>query len=210
MTAPSTGAAPEPGQHWDAVCATRESQQVSWYQPTAETSLRLLDELPGSVVDVGAGASTLVDGLLDAGRTDVTIVDVSAEGLQRTRARLGSRADTVRFIVADLLDWDPGRQFDAWHDRALFHFLTDPEQRNRYVNLAIQTVRPGGGLVVGAFAEDGPDRCSGLPTARYSSAELAAAFAPHFALEHTERQVHTTPAQQPQSFTWVRLRRTGA
>jgi SAM-dependent methyltransferase len=199
---------PDPSQHWDSVFASREPEQVSWYQPSTQTSLRLLDALPGSVLDVGAGTSTLVDALLSAGRSDLTVLDVSGEALRRTQARLGQHADMVRFVVADVTDWVPGRQFDAWHDRAVFHFLTDPEQRNRYVTLAGETVRRGGGLVLGTFAEDGPEQCSGLPTIGYGPADLAATFPRGFVLEHAEHEVHITPSGQRQPFTWIRLRRT--
>lgn len=117
-------------QHWNLVFGTKDADEVSWYRDDVSTSLELLRDCPGSVVDVGAGASTLVDELLGSGRTDVTVLDVSDQALDISRRRLGARAESVSFVVADLLSWEPGRQFDAWHDRAVFHFLTHPAQQH--------------------------------------------------------------------------------
>lgn len=198
---------PTARRHWDEVYAHKDVESVSWFQPTPEVSLRLIGLVPGSVLDVGAGASTLVDSLLAQGRTDVTVLDVSAEALEVTRERLGERGGSVSFVAADVLQWEPGRTFDCWHDRAVFHFLTTPEQQGSYVRTASRTIAPGGGLVLGTFALDGPEQCSGLPTARYDAAGLAAVFGADFVLEHTETEVHRTPWGSEQSFTWVLLRR---
>ena len=192
--------------YWDDVYRTRNLESVSWFQDHPATSLRLVESTPGSVIDVGAGTSNLVDELLGAGRTDVTLLDVSEAALTLTRRRLGDAADRVTFEVADVVDWNPGRQFDVWHDRATFHFLTDPAHRRRYVDLVADAVATNGILVLGTFAEDGPTRCSGLPTARYSATDLTTLFSPRFALEHEEREAHPTPAGTTQAFTWVTLR----
>ena len=204
-------------RHWDEVYRTRAVDVVSWYQPAAGTSLRLLGlpadpgDRPRSVVDVGAGASVLVDGLLEAGVTDLTLLDVSAAALETTRHRLEERSPEqtagVRLVVCDVLDWEPGRTYDAWHDRAVLHFLTDPADRRRYVETATAAVVRGGVLVLGGFAPDGPTHCSGLPTVRRSAAELAGELAAGFDLEHAEREEHRTPGGDLQAFTWVRLRR---
>jgi SAM-dependent methyltransferase len=183
---------------------------VSWYQREPAVSLRLVDRTPGSVVDVGAGASTLVDALLDAGRTDLTLVDLSAEALDVTRARLGTRAEAVTFVVGDVLAWSPGRTFDVWHDRAVFHFLTDAEDQHRYVQSATRAVAPGGALVMGTFAPDGPTHCSGLETARHDAGSLEALFSDGFRPEHAESETHLTPWDAEQHFTWVLLRRAPA
>jgi trans-aconitate methyltransferase len=180
---------------------------LSWYQAEPDTSVRLLTKAappPSSVIDVGAGASVLADRLLQRGWTDVTVLDVSAEASAVVRDRLG-RAATV--ITADLLSWAPERNYDAWHDRAVFHFLTDSSGRSRYVAVASAAVRPGGSLIVGAFALNGPSHCSGLPTARYDAAALAEAFGPAFTLESNEHEEHVTPWGATQPFTWVVLRR---
>jgi rhodanese-related sulfurtransferase len=192
--------------HWDDVYRTRSLDSLSWFQREPAMSLRLVESTPGSVIDVGAGTSTLVDHLLEAGRTDITVLDVSEAALTSTRRRLGDAADRVTFEVADVVDWDPGRQFDVWHDRATFHFLTDPAHCRRYVDLVGDAVAGNGVLVLSTFAEDGPTRCSGLPTARYSATDIAGLFSARFTLEHQEREAHPTPAGSTQAFTWVTLR----
>jgi SAM-dependent methyltransferase len=195
--------------HWDAVYGGKAVTELSWYQERAATSLRLLAGSPrGSVVDVGAGASYLVDALLSDGWYDVTLVDVSPAALDLVRARLAERAARVSFVAADVLRWRPQRAFDAWHDRAVLHFLTSAADRDQYVRVAATAVAPGGVLVVGVFAEDGPEQCSGLPTERYDVSALADLLAPAFELEHHEREEHVTPWGAVQPFTWGVLRRT--
>lgn len=204
------GTARTPAGHWDAVFSSRAPTEVSWFQPRPDTSVRLLSaHVPpqGAVVDVGAGTSALVDALLAAGRTDVTLVDVSAAALDAVRERLGERAASVGLVVCDVLAWRPQRTYAAWHDRAVFHFLTAEQDRAAYVALAARAVEPGGVLVLGTFAEDGPTACSGLPTARYDAAALAHLFAPAFRLVAHEREEHRTPAGAVQPFTWVVLAR---
>jgi SAM-dependent methyltransferase len=195
--------------HWDGVYGSRPLDSVSWHQAEAATSRRLITMVAGpqdSVIDVGAGASTLAEELLDDGWSDVTVLDVSARALEEVRARLRHRSG-VGFVVADLLGWDPERSYDVWHDRAVFHFLTEAEQRQAYVATALRALGPGGALVLGAFAADGPTSCSGLPTARYDVEELVAQLGPAFELVHSEREEHRTPAGAVQPFTWVVLRR---
>ena len=196
--------------HWDNVFKTQAPGGMSWFQEQLATSLRLITAaLPerGSLIDVGAGASTLVDGLLDAGWSDITVLDVSAGALAKVRARLQLRNAAVDFVVADLLSWHPDRTFDAWHDRAAFHFLVRPDDQDQYVETATRAVAHGGALVLGVFASDGPEHCSGLPTARYGAGGLADRFAPHFDLVTSEREEHVTPNGHVQPFTWVVLRR---
>ena len=199
-----------PEAHWGEVFRTKDVTAVSWYQADPVMSLRLLSEVvprPRSVIDVGAGASVLVDALLDADFEDLTVLDVSDRALTVVRDRLADRAQQVAFVVADLLTWMPERQWDAWHDRAVFHFLVDPHDRAAYVTTASGAVGPGGVVVVGSFALDGPDRCSGLATARYDAASLADQFGEDFRLERAEREVHHTPGGADQAFTWAVLRR---
>lgn len=195
--------------HWDDVYGSKPLESVSWFEARPETSLRLLTlAFPerGAVVDVGAGASFLVDGLLDAGWPDVTVLDVSSEALDLVRARLTGR--DVSYVVTDLLAWQPDQGYDAWHDRAVFHFLTARDEQRAYVGTAAAAVLPGGAAVLGVFAEDGPAQCSGLPTAGHSAEALAELFSGDFVLEHSEREEHVTPAGVVQPFTWVVLRRT--
>lgn len=194
-------------QHWNGVFRSKDTPQVSWHQDTPTTSLALIADTPGSVIDVGAGSSTLVDELLAVGRTDLTVLDISEAALEVTRRRLEQRADLVTFEVADITTWQPQRTFEVWHDRAVFHFLTDPAHQSTYVDLATHVIGPGGALVLGTFAENGPTHCSGLPTARYSAAALADRFSISFDLEQHTHETHQTPAGTEQPFTWVKLRR---
>jgi hypothetical protein len=160
-----------------------------------------------AIIDLGAGTSRLVDRLLDAGFVDVTVLDISAHALDEVGRRLGPRAMRAKFICQDVLSWQTERQYDVWHDRAVFHFLTDEAQRSRYVAVAAEAVRAGGAVIVATFAEDGPATCSGLPVARYSADELAGAFARGFEPVHAEREPHETPAGDVQPLTWMILRR---
>jgi trans-aconitate methyltransferase len=194
-------------QHWDRVFRTKDTHQVSWYQGKPGTSLALVADTPGSVIDVGAGSSTLVDELLDVGRTNLTVLDISEAALELTRQRLAHRANLVSFEVADITTWQPPRAYEVWHDRAVFHFLTDPADQSSYVDLVTRAISPGGALVLGTFAEDGPTHCSGLPTARYSPTSLADRFSVSFDLEQRTHETHQTPGGTEQSFTWVKLRR---
>ena len=195
--------------HWDAVHGSHPQGTVSWYEATPATSDRLIHRtLPGgSVIDVGAGTSLLADALLVEGWTDITLLDVSESALAAVRARLGERPG-VSYLATDLLAWTPTRRYDLWHDRAVFHFLTAPGDVERYVATASAAVVPGGALVIGTFAQDGPQQCSGLPTARYAPDELVRCFADHFTEEHREREEHRTPTGAVQPFSWAVLRRT--
>jgi SAM-dependent methyltransferase len=195
--------------HWDGVFKTKASSEVSWFQADPAASLRLLARWAspvGSVIDIGAGTSTLIDALLAAGWDDATILDVSEAALMTVRARLKERAELVNFVSADVRFWEPNRTYDAWHDRAVFHFLVDPADRDRYVAMATQAVARGGVLVLATFAADGPTECSGLPTSRYSTDLLVRTFGSAFVLEHAERQDHSTPFGTTQPFSWVVLR----
>ena len=194
-------------EQWESVWRTKAADEVSWFQRRPDVSLRLVDTAPGSIVDVGAGESYLVDHLLAAGRTDVSLIDVSAEALDVVRARLGEDASRVSFVTADVVGWSPGRTFECWHDRAVFHFLTEPSSQAAYVETAGRLVSPGGAAVIGAFASDGPSECSGLPVARHEPDDLAELFGGAFTLEHAEHEMHHTPWHAEQHFTWVVLRR---
>lgn len=199
--------------HWDEVYTGRPADSTSWFQAEPEVSRRLVTAaLPdgcGRVVDVGGGLSPLVDLLADNG-CDVTVIDVSAAALQATAARLAASGLTAQVVRADVLAWRPAESYDVWHDRAVFHFLVSPVDRTAYVHRATAAVRPGGALVMATFAPDGPDACSGLPTARYDAQALAELFADGFVLEHAERELHRTPTETVQPFQWVVLRRRTA
>jgi SAM-dependent methyltransferase len=198
--------------HWERVYATRSPQSVSWYQPHALESLRLIREtgLPKSaaIIDVGGGASALVDDLLHDGFTDLTVLDMSSTALAATRERLGDDARRVQWIARDATAADlPPQRYDLWHDRAVFHFLTHADERAAYVAAVLRAVKPGGHVIVGSFAEDGPTECSGLPVMRYSADSLHAEFGAPFTLLRHEREEHHTPAGKVQHFIWCWCRR---
>lgn len=198
--------------HWDAVYAAKQPTEASWYQPRPTRSLELLRESGAgagtSVIDVGGGDSTLVDALLEQGFHRVTVLDVSRAALARARARLGAAAERVTWIEADVTRVElPPARYDVWHDRAAFHFLTDAEDRARYVERAACALRPGGSLVLATFAPEGPARCSGLQVVRYAPGALARELGPAFALQHDVSEVHRTPAGVGQRFTYAVFRR---
>jgi hypothetical protein len=195
--------------HWQGIYASASPDQVSWYEPLPVVSLRLVrgtSSPSASVIDVGSGESTLVDELIGIGYADLTLLDISSTALHEVHRRLGDAASTVRFIEGDVLCWKVDRTFDVWHDRAVLHFLTTPDERAQYVRVASEAVAARGVIVLATFAEDGPDRCSGLPVRRYSADALAGLF-PAFDLLHSERVEHLTPNGTVQPFTYVVLQR---
>lgn len=196
-------------RHWDEVYSSKRAEEVSWFQREPVQSLELLALdgcLPASVVDVGAGESLLVDRLLARGVSDVTLLDVSTEAVARTLDRLG-RPESVRAIVADVTTWRPDRTFVAWHDRAVLHFLVGAADRAAYVRVASEAVAPGGLAVIGVFASDGPESCSGLPVQRFDQPSLVSLFEGSFELVHSADEHHVTPWGGEQHFLWVALRR---
>jgi ubiquinone/menaquinone biosynthesis C-methylase UbiE len=199
-------------QHWQQVYQTKATDAVSWYRPHLGVSLGLL-ELAGvssgsRLIDVGGGASTLVDDLLARGLRDITVLDVSEAALAVARRRLGDREREVTWIAADVLRTEfPAGAFDLWHDRAVFHFLTDPADAARYATQAARALRAGGHAVIGGFAPDGPERCSGLPVARRSAQDIAAILGPAFRLIAQRAETHVTPGGSEQKFAYALLRR---
>ena len=198
------------GAHWDEAYEHGDTTR-SWYQDEPATSLHMFDTArvssTDSVIDVGGGASTLVDALLNRGFHDLTVLDVAGRGVEIAQRRLGDRAAQVEWIVADLLAWRPSRLYSVWHDRAVFHFLIDEQTRQQYIaNLALTTDR-GAVAVIGCFALDGPQSCSGLPVARYDATGLTQQLGSTWALEHAECSQHTTPGGTIQPFTWAQFRR---
>lgn len=197
--------------HWEQVYRTTGPDRVSWFQPEARLSLELIQQAVPSrdaaIIDVGAGASTLVDGLLTAGYGRITVLDLSAAALAQAQTRLSPAGSAVVWHQADVLTVElPAAAFDVWHDRAVFHFLTDAADRSRYVAQVRHAVRPGGFVLVATFAEDGPTRCSGLDVARYSSETLHHEFGNDFQLVQSRREEHSTPWGTPQIFTYCLCR----
>jgi ubiquinone/menaquinone biosynthesis C-methylase UbiE len=192
-------------EHWERRYQTAGATGVPWYQEHAATSIALMDAVgrmpEWAVLDVGGGASRLVDDLLASGQRDVTVLDVSATALNLARGRLDDPPE-VTWIAADLLTWRPDRQRDLWHDRAVLHFLVDEAERATYVAQLRRAVRTGGAFVIGTFAEDGPTRCSGLPVRRYAASDLVDLLG-EVTVTETRQDVHSTPAGAAQPFTWV-------
>ncbi|MBS2011745.1 MAG: class I SAM-dependent methyltransferase [Deltaproteobacteria bacterium] len=200
-------------EHWQTVFREKPEGEVSWFQERPGTSLELVArtgvERSARIVDVGGGASRLVDGLLDAGYEDVVVVDIAEAALAKAKARLGARAERVRWIVSDLLAWTPDTTFDVWHDRAVFHFMIEAEDRETYLTTMRRAVKPGGHVILATFAENGPEKCSGLPVHRYSPETLTAQLGPGFRLVESLHEEHATPAGRMQAFQFSRFQRVG-
>lgn len=199
-------------QHWENVYTTKATDAVSWFQEHAEHSLKLIQQtgapLSASIIDIGGGASTLVDDLLAKGYSNLSVLDLSAAALSAARNRLGAKASAVNWLVADITKARlPLHNYDVWHDRAVFHFLTTPEERLAYVQAVLRAVKPGGHVIVATFAEDGPLQCSGLPVMRYNPDELHAEFGELFTLVHHEKESHQTPFGTAQQFTYCYCRK---
>lgn len=198
-------------EHWRDVYRRKPADSVSWFRPHLESSLRLLQEAGLSarsrVIDVGGGASTLVDDLLAQGVTRITVLDLADEALAIARQRLGERGGAVTWLAADVTRAElPEAGYDLWHDRAVLHFLVDPDAAAAYVAQVRRSLAPGGYAVIGGFAPDGPERCSGLPVARRSASDVAALFGPDFSLVREASEMHETPGGSAQSFAWSVLR----
>ncbi len=195
--------------HWDDAYAQGDATR-SWFQVAPQMSLRMLDAVGGtaadSVIDVGGGASPLAGALLGRGFRDVTVLDISAAAMRYARQRLGPSAGQVHLLAADIRDWQPARRYAAWHDRAVFHFLTAEEDRRSYRRVLAAAAGPNAVAVFGCLAPDGPPQCSGLPVARYGPRELAAELGSEWTLIAEDREDHATPAGLIQPFTWVALR----
>jgi SAM-dependent methyltransferase len=198
-------------EHWENVYRRNAPSALSWYQPEPTVSLELIarvaPDFDAPIIDVGGGASTLVDGLLDTGYRDVTVLDLSDAALTAARVRLGSRASKVKWLEADVLAAPLAPSaYAVWHDRAVFHFLTDPRDRAAYVATAHAAVRPGGHVIVASFALDGPARCSGLDVVRYSPESMHSQFGPEFRLLASVRDEHHTPSGKTQAFVYCLCR----
>jgi SAM-dependent methyltransferase len=197
--------------HWDAVYERKGTAEVSWYESRPEKSLELIQSAgiarTDPIIDVGAGASFLVDELLAAGYGDLTVLDVSASALDKLRTRVGAAAYSVMLLHQDVTAFRPARQYALWHDRGVFHFLVQREDRERYVNALRQGVCPGGHVLMATFGPAGPERCSGLPTVRYDAQTLAAELGAEFRLAESSLVVHQTPSSARQQFLYCLFNR---
>lgn len=198
--------------HWEHIYETKAPTQVSWYQEHAQYSLQFIQNTgvrrTDQIIDIGGGASTLVDDLITAGFQNISVLDVSARALQLARQRLGARAAEVNWIEADITQVDlPQQAYDLWHDRAVFHFLTRPTDRQHYIYVVRHAVRKGGHVIIATFAPDGPDHCSGLEVVRYSPKSLHDEFGEGFELKHSTRETHHTPFGTEQKFIYCYCRK---
>jgi SAM-dependent methyltransferase len=204
---------PDRQAHWQNVYQTKGERDVSWFQENPDISLDLIRATGAGtaapIIDIGGGASRLADALLDGGYRSVTVLDLSDKALERSRARLGISAAQVSWVVADVTNWQPPGTFDVWHDRAAFHFLTEPKDRLAYGECVRKAVRPGGHVIIGTFALDGPERCSGLPVVRHDPTTIADMLGGSFKLAESRRHEHKTPGGAIQRFQFSRFRREG-
>jgi 2-polyprenyl-3-methyl-5-hydroxy-6-metoxy-1,4-benzoquinol methylase len=199
--------------HWQNVYETKLENEVSWFQETPDVSLDLIRATSPAkgleIVDIGGGASHLVDALLADGFTSVTVLDLSEKALDVSRSRMGERAAAAKWIVADITSWKPDRHYDIWHDRAALHFLIEPGDRAAYAERIHDAVRVGGHVIIGTFAPDGPERCSGLPVIRHDADSLSKMLGPSFRLIETRPHDHATPGGTIQHFQFSRFERRG-
>ena len=197
--------------HWEAIYRSRATEDLGWYEPRPSTLDLLLrfSHPTDAIIDIGAGDSRLADELLDAGYQHITVLDVSETALDRARSRLGSAAQDVNWICADVTRWTPPRRWDVWHDRAVLHFLIDEEDQQAYKTAALEAMPVGGKLIVATFAPYGPGQCAGLPVKRYDADELAALFAPEFEfVEHQDLRANPARVGDTRPYIAVVLERT--
>jgi 2-polyprenyl-3-methyl-5-hydroxy-6-metoxy-1,4-benzoquinol methylase len=197
--------------HWENVYTTKGENEVSWFEDSATISLDLIRSTgvstSASIIDIGGGASRLVDGLTNTEFAAVTVLDLSKKALTTAKTRLGSLGEKVRWVVADVTTWEPSETYDVWHDRAAFHFLTEPKDRIAYAERASKAVRPGGHVIIGTFAADGPERCSGLQVVRHDATSLSEMLGSEFVLTESGPHVHLTPWGTTQRFQFSRFQR---
>ena len=197
--------------HWQTVYATKSETEVSWFQDSPAISLEMIraatPDRSAAIIDIGGGASRLADALLHDRYRNLAVLDLSANALDTAKKRIGAAAATVEWFVADATTWRPAKTYDVWHDRAAFHFLTDPRDRAAYVERLRRAVAPGGHVIIATFAPDGPEKCSGLPVQRYDSTSLSGELGPEFELVETRSEMHQTPWHSTQAFQFSRFRR---
>lgn len=198
--------------HWQNVYLSKAPSELSWYQAEPTLSLQLINrcglQLTDPIIDVGGGASVLVDRLLDSGYSGISVLDVAGEALAASRGRLGVKAERARWLECDITAYSPQTQFSVWHDRAVFHFLTDPADRTDYVSALTDGLSPGGYLILASFAIGGPEMCSGLPIVQYDGDKLQRELGPGFDLVEQRNESHATPSGRKQEFAYFRFVRS--
>lgn len=198
--------------HWEKVYSSKRNESLGWYAPHLRISLAWLKSLElaahAPIIDVGGGASTLVGDLLESGYRSLTVLDISETALASAKARLGAKAEWVTWLSGDILSVQlPANQYELWHDRAVFHFLTEPEQQQKYRNNLLKALKPGGHLIIGAFAPEAPPKCSGLPVQRYDRGHLASTLGAEFELVQHTKDLHITPSGVEQMYLYCLFRR---
>lgn len=199
-------------EYWEQVYSTKPMEKMGWYEPHLRTSLSWIEELglaeDAPIIDVGGGASTLVDDLLRAGYRSITVLDISEKALSTAKARLGEKAGLVQWLQGDIASVElPTNHYDLWHDRAVFHFLMEPEQQRMYFETLLEALKPGGHLILGTFSPEAPPRCSGLPVQRYSMEELMNSVGAQFELSRHHKELHITPGGVEQMYLYCHFRR---
>ena len=201
----------DPKKHWENIYTTKSLEDVSWYQPTPEISLEFIGalqlNLDAAIIDVGGGDSFLVDHLLKAGYTNITVLDISAAAIDRAKNRLGERASQGNWVIEDINRFVPTQSYDVWHDRAAFHFLTHSENIKRYVSTVNQALNPFGSLIIGTFSENGPIKCSGIEITQYSQQSMVRTFDDNFVKIECANVDHNTPFDTVQNFTFCRFKK---
>lgn len=198
--------------HWEKIYHTKSAKEVGWYTPHLETSMKWIDELEltpdDPIIDIGTGASTLVDDLLALGYKNLTVLDLSEAAIQVTQERLTINGDGVTWLVGNVTEIElPSQYYSVWHDRAVFHFLIEPEMQQKYRDAMLKALKVGGYFIVGTFGADAPDHCSGLPVQRYTSQRLARVFGEKFKLRRHQNEVHTTPSGVEQAYVYCLFQR---
>jgi 2-polyprenyl-3-methyl-5-hydroxy-6-metoxy-1,4-benzoquinol methylase len=198
-------------QHWENVFSTKAPEEVSWFQTYPKTSIEFVDlfnlPLDANIIDIGGGDSRFADALLDKGFRNIYVLDISSNAIERAKQRLGERASQVNWIVSDITGYEPKVQFDLWHDRAAFHFLTVEESISQYVSIAEGAIKKDGHLVLGTFSENGPKKCSGLEIKQYSEASMLARFEVSFERVKCITEDHLTPFNTVQNFLFCSFRK---
>ena len=198
-------------QHWENIYQTKELKDVSWYQPTPETSLEFIANLKiakdAKIIDVGGGDSFLAEFLLDLGYTDISVLDISSNAIERAKERMGESAQKVKWIVSDVTQFNPTEKYDLWHDRAAFHFLRSENDIESYLKILNQSITENGQLIIGTFSEDGPLKCSGIDIKQYSEESMVNQFKTHFEKIACIQVVHPTPFDTTQNFTFCSFKR---
>lgn len=198
-------------EHWENVFDTKKENEFSWFQEYPKTSIDFLElfnlPLDANIIDIGGGDSHFVDALLSKGYTNIYVLDISDKALERAKARLGDKANTVHWIVSDVVDFEPTVMFDFWHDRAAFHFLTNEERINKYVTLAENNISENGYLILGTFSENGPQKCSGLEIKQYNETSMSNRFETQFERIKCIQEEHTTPFNTVQNFLFCSFKK---